>query len=41
MPTKQRRAVARLLLEALHDMAPTYPPPDFDVATERRRVLAS
>lgn len=34
-------AVGRLVLEALQDMAPTYPPADFDVAAERARVLAS
>ena len=34
-------AVGRLLLEALEDMAPNYPPADFDVTAERRRVEAS
>jgi PPK2 family polyphosphate:nucleotide phosphotransferase len=34
-------AVGRLVLEALQDMAPQYPPADFDVAAERQRVLAS
>jgi PPK2 family polyphosphate:nucleotide phosphotransferase len=32
-------AVGRLVLEALQDMAPQYPPPDFDVSAERQRVL--
>jgi PPK2 family polyphosphate:nucleotide phosphotransferase len=32
-------AVGRLVLEALQDMAPQYPPADFDVSAERRRVL--
>jgi PPK2 family polyphosphate:nucleotide phosphotransferase len=34
-------AVGRLVLEALQDMAPSYPPADFDVAAERTRVLAA
>jgi PPK2 family polyphosphate:nucleotide phosphotransferase len=34
-------AVGRLVLEALQDMAPQYPPTDFDVTAERQRVLAS
>jgi PPK2 family polyphosphate:nucleotide phosphotransferase len=34
-------AVGRLVLEALQDMAPSFPPPDFDVSVERSRVLAS
>ena len=33
-------AVARLLLEALEDMNPQYPPADFDVSAERARVEA-
>jgi PPK2 family polyphosphate:nucleotide phosphotransferase len=33
-------AVGRLLLEALEDMAPVYPPADFDVTAERLRVEA-
>ena len=32
-------AVGRLVLEALQDMAPQYPPADFDVSAERQRVL--
>jgi PPK2 family polyphosphate:nucleotide phosphotransferase len=34
-------AVARLLLEALQEMDPQYPPVDFDLAHERSRVEAS
>jgi PPK2 family polyphosphate:nucleotide phosphotransferase len=34
-------AVGRLLLEALEDMAPAYPPADFDVTAERLRVEAT
>ena len=34
-------AVARLLLEALEEMRPVYPPADFDVSAERARVLES
>ncbi len=34
-------AVGRLLEEALEDMAPQYPPADFDVTTERERVAAT
>ena len=34
-------AVGRLVLEALQDMAPTYPPAEFDVSAERARVLDS
>jgi hypothetical protein len=34
-------AVGRLVLEALQDMAPTYPPAEFDVSAERTRVLDS
>jgi len=33
-------AVSRLVTEALEQMAPQYPPAEFDVATERKRVLA-
>jgi PPK2 family polyphosphate:nucleotide phosphotransferase len=33
-------AVSRLVTEALQQMAPQYPPAEFDVATERKRVLA-
>lgn len=34
-------AIAALLTETLHEMDPRYPPADFDVATERARVVAS
>jgi PPK2 family polyphosphate:nucleotide phosphotransferase len=34
-------AVGRLLVEALEDMAPQYPPADFDLSAERERVLGS
>jgi PPK2 family polyphosphate:nucleotide phosphotransferase len=34
-------AVAHLLLEALEEMNPVYPPADFDVSAERARVLES
>ncbi|MEP6697216.1 MAG: PPK2 family polyphosphate kinase [Pseudonocardiales bacterium] len=34
-------AVANLLLEALQDIDPQYPPPDFDVATELTRLEGS
>jgi PPK2 family polyphosphate:nucleotide phosphotransferase len=34
-------AVGRLLLEALEDMDPQYPPVDFDLTRERARVAAS
>ncbi len=34
-------AVARLVTEALEVMNPTYPPADFDIATERERLSAS
>jgi PPK2 family polyphosphate:nucleotide phosphotransferase len=34
-------AVAALLAEALTELAPQFPPADFDVAAERERVLAS
>lgn len=32
--------LANLLVDALRDMNPTYPPPDFDVAEQRRLVAA-
>ncbi len=32
--------VANLLVDAMRDMNPTYPPPDFDVAEQRRLVAA-
>ena len=32
-------AVATLLHEALEDLAPVWPPADFDVAGERRRLV--
>jgi len=34
-------AVAHLVLEALEEMDPQYPPPDFDVAAERARLEGS
>ena len=34
-------AVSALLAETLEELAPQYPPPTYDVATERRRVEAS
>ncbi|HEX5811218.1 MAG TPA: PPK2 family polyphosphate kinase [Pseudonocardia sp.] len=34
-------AVSALLAETLEELAPQYPPPSYDVATERRRVEAS
>lgn len=34
-------AVGRLLLEALEDLGPQYPPADFDVTAERERVQGS
>jgi PPK2 family polyphosphate:nucleotide phosphotransferase len=34
-------AVSALLAETLDELAPQYPPPSYDVATERRRVEAS
>jgi PPK2 family polyphosphate:nucleotide phosphotransferase len=34
-------AIGRLLLEALEDLAPQYPPADYDVTAERGRVDAS
>lgn len=34
-------AVGRLLLEALEDLAPQYPPADYDVTAERTRVVES
>jgi PPK2 family polyphosphate:nucleotide phosphotransferase len=36
-----RWAVQQLLVDALQDIDPTWPPPGFDVATERARVAAS
>jgi polyphosphate kinase 2 (PPK2 family) len=32
-------AVAAILAETLDEMAPVFPPPDYDVATERTRLL--
>ncbi len=32
--------IANLLVDALRDMNPTYPPADFDVAEQRRLVAA-
>ena len=32
-------AVASLLAEVLAEQDPAYPPPDFDVAAERKRLL--
>ena len=34
-------AVSALLLETLQELAPQFPAPSYDVATERRRVQAS
>jgi polyphosphate kinase 2 (PPK2 family) len=34
-------AVAALLLETLEELAPQFPPPAYDVTTERRRVESS
>lgn len=34
-------AVAALLLQTLQTLDPVYPPPDFDIETERRRVIES